>query len=347
MEKSKKGKSSSKPVIGITLGDINGIGPEVIIKSLLDPRILNIITPVIYGSTKVISYYRKNLGNEDFNYSQVRDNYFNHKKVNVVNCWNETVEINPGTSSQEAGNYAYKALERAVKDLKEGKINAIVTGPINKSNIQSDQFNFPGQTEYITKESGEKDSLMMMVGENLKVGLVTTHLPIKDVPTKITRKNVSAKLKIFINSLKSDYGIKKPKIAVLGLNPHAGDEGLLGKEETEVIQPVIEEFKSKGHLAYGPYPSDGFFGAAQYKGFDGILAMYHDQGLIAFKTLSFEIGVNYTAGLEIIRTSPDHGTAYNLAGKNEASEISMRSAIYLAKDIYKVRRPITEEESEE
>lgn len=346
MEKSKKGKSGNKPVIGITIGDINGIGPEVIIKSLLDSRILTIVTPVIYGSTKVLSYYRKNLGTEDFNYSQVRDNYFNNKKVNVVNCWDETVEINAGVSSKDAGNYAFKALECAVKDLKEGKINAIVTGPINKNNIQSDQFNFAGQTEYITKKSDKKDSLMMMVGESLKVGLVTTHLPIKDVPSQISTKTVSAKLKIFIDSLKSDFGITKPKIAVLGLNPHAGDEGLLGKEEQEIIQPVIEEFKSKGHLTYGPYPSDGFFGAAQYKNFDGILAMYHDQGLIAFKTLSFEIGVNYTAGLEIIRTSPDHGTAYNLAGKNVASEISMRSAIYLAKDIYNVRHPGIDEEEE-
>jgi len=255
-------------------------------------------------------------------------------------------EINAGTSTKDGGSYAYKALERAVKDLKEGKINAIVTGPINKNNIQSDQFKFPGQTEFITKESGKKDSLMMMVGESLKVGLVTTHLPIKDVPAQITTKNVSAKLKIFIDSLRKDFGITKPKVAVLGLNPHAGDDGLLGKEEQEIIRPVIEEFKTKGHLTYGPYPSDGFFGAAQYKNFDGILAMYHDQGLIAFKTLSFEIGVNYTAGLEVIRTSPDHGTAYNLAGKNLASEISMRSAIYLAKDIYKMRQPATEEINE-
>jgi len=344
MEKNKKSKSSSKPVIGITIGDVNGIGPEVIIKALSDSRILSIVTPVIYGSTKVLSYFRKNLGFEEFNYSQVRDNYINHKKVNVVNCWNEVVEINVGTSSKDAGNYAFMALERAVKDLKEGRINGIVTGPINKSNIQSEKFNFPGQTEYITKESGSKDSLMMMVGEKLKVGLVTTHLPLKDVPNEITKKNLTAKLKIFIESLKKDFGINKPKIAVLGLNPHAGDEGLIGKEETEVIQPVIEEFKNKGHLTYGPYPSDGFFGAAQHRNFDGILAMYHDQGLIAFKTLSFEIGVNYTAGLDMIRTSPDHGTAYNLAGKNMASEISMRSAIYLAIDIYKVRNPGTEEE---
>jgi len=344
MEKSKKSSTNIKPVIGITLGDINGIGPEVIIKALSDTRILNIITPVIYGSTKVLSYYRKNIGSEEFNYSQVRDNYFNHKKVNVVNCWNDIVEINVGTSNKESGTYAFKALDRASKDLKEGKIDALVTGPINKSNIQSDKFNFPGQTEFITKASGAKESLMMMVGENLKVGLVTTHLPLKDVASQITKKNVTSKLKILNDSLKRDFGINKPKVAVLGLNPHAGDEGLLGNEENDIIIPVIEEFKNKGHLTFGPYPSDGFFGVAQYKNFDGILAMYHDQGLIAFKTLSFEIGVNYTAGLEIIRTSPDHGTAFNLAGKNTASEISMRSAIYLAKDIYKMRNPIPLEE---
>ena len=344
MEKSKKSITYNKPVIGITLGDINGIGPEVIIKALSDTRILNIITPVIYGSTKVLSYYRKNLGSEEFNYSQVRDNYFNHKKVNVVNCWNEVVEIRVGTSDKGSGSYAFKALERASKDLIEGKIDALVTGPINKSNIQSDKFNFPGQTEFITKVSGGKDSLMMMVGENLKVGLVTTHLPIKEVANQITEKNLTSKLKMLIDSLKLDFGITKPKVAILGLNPHAGDDGLLGNEEKDIIIPVIEEFKRKGHLTYGPYPSDGFFGVAQYVNFDGILAMYHDQGLIAFKTLSFEIGVNFTAGLEIIRTSPDHGTAFNLAGKNTASEMSMRSAIYLAKDIYKMRNPIPLEE---
>jgi 4-hydroxythreonine-4-phosphate dehydrogenase len=340
MEKSKKSKLSNKPVIGITLGDINGIGPEVIIKALSDSRILNIITPVIYGSTKVLSYFRKNLGMEEFNYSQVRDNFFNPKKINVVNCWNEIVEINAGTSDKEIGQYAFKALERATKDLIEGKINALVTGPVNKNNIQSDKFNFPGQTEYITKTSNASNSLMMMVGESLKVGLVTTHLPLKDVASHITKKNITEKLKILIDSLKQDFGINKPKVAILGLNPHAGDDGLLGKEEKEIISPVIEEFKNKGNLTFGPYPSDGFFGAAQYTNFDGILAMYHDQGLIAFKTLSFEMGVNFTAGLDIIRTSPDHGTAFNLAGKNVANEISMRSAIYLAKDIFNTRKPV-------
>lgn len=341
MEKNKNNKSVDKPIIGITLGDVNGIGPEVIIKALSDSRILNLITPVIYGSTKVLSFYRKNMDFEDFNYTQVRDYFFNQKKVNVVNCWNEMMEITFGSSSKESGNYAFKALERAAKDLKEGKIDALVTGPVNKHSMQSDKFNFPGQTEYITQICGVEESLMMMVGENLKVGLVTTHMALKDVAGQITKNNISGKLKIFLNSLKRDFGINKPKIAVLGLNPHAGDEGLLGSEEIDIISPVIESFKNKGHLVYGPFPADGFFGVAQYRNFDGILAMYHDQGLIAFKTLSFEVGVNYTAGLEVIRTSPDHGTAFNLAGKNIASEISMRSAIYLAKDIYAIRNPVT------
>jgi 4-hydroxythreonine-4-phosphate dehydrogenase len=337
MEKNKKRKSGEKPIIGITIGDMNGIGPEVIIKALADSRMINIVTPVIYGSAKVLSYYRKILGLEEFNYSQVRDNFFNPKKVNVVNCWNEVVEIKSGVSSEESGSYAFKALERGAKDLNEGKIHALVTGPINKKNIQSDAFSFPGQTEYITKTAGASKSMMMMVGDNLRIGLVTTHLPLKEVAGQITKKNVSDKIKIFVESLKKDFGVKKPKLAVLGLNPHAGDDGLMGMEENEVILPAIEELKNKGHLIFGPYPPDGFFGVTQYKDFDGVLAMYHDQGLIAFKTLSFETGVNYTAGLDVIRTSPDHGTAFNLAGKNMANEFSMRSAIYLAKDIYKTR----------
>jgi len=341
MDNNNKNLPRKKPIIGITVGDINGVGPEVIIKALSDNRIINYITPVIYGSTKIISYYRKNLGMEDFNYSQVKNNYLNPKKINVVNCWEEVIEINAGTTDKNAGKYALMALESASKDYLENRIDAIVTGPINKKTIQSDEFNFPGQTEYIASKGGDKDSLMMMVGENIKVALVTTHMPVKSIAGHITKNAVSSKLKIFMSSLKKDFGISKPKIAVLALNPHAGDGGLLGTEENEIIAPVIEDFKTKGNLIYGPYPSDGFFGASQYKNFDGTLAMYHDQGLIAFKSLSFEDGVNYSAGLKIIRTSPDHGTAYNLAGKNLASEISMRTAIFLAKDIYYQRYPET------
>ncbi len=333
-------KHNEKPVIGITLGDINGIGPEVIIKALNDNRILKYLTPVIYGSTKVLSYYRKAMGDKDFNYTQVKDGYINYKKINVVNCWDEVVEIRCGTPDPQGGQYAFIALDMAVEDLMGGKIDALVTGPINKKLIQSDEFNFPGQTEFIASKSGRNESLMMMVGNNIKVGLVTTHLPLGKVAENITKDNVSAKLKLFLDSLRLDFGIKKPKLAVLGLNPHAGDDGLLGSEEKEILAPVIEEFRSGGDLVYGPFPSDGFFGVAQYRNFDGVLAMYHDQGLIAFKTLSFEVGVNFTAGLNVIRTSPDHGTAYDLAGKNAASATSMSSAIFLAREIYHHKHPV-------
>jgi 4-hydroxythreonine-4-phosphate dehydrogenase len=344
MEKQESNQKSKKPVIGITLGDVNGIGPEVIMKSLADNRIIKYLTPVIYGSTKVLSYYRKSLAMDDFNYTQVKDGFINFKKVNVVNCWEDVVEIKTGMMDPEAGKYAFLALEKATDDLLHGKIDALVTGPVHKKLIQNENFKFPGQTEYITSKTSQKDSLMMMVGEMLKVGLATTHLPLREVASHITMESLSSKIKIFLKSLKNDFGINKPRIAVVGLNPHSGDDGLLGSEEQEIISPVIEEFKSKGFLVQGPYPSDGFFGVTQYKNFDGVLAMYHDQGLIPFKTLLFEEGVNYTAGLEVIRTSPDHGTAFNLAGKNVASEIPMRSAIFLAKEIYHHRNPVLMED---
>ena len=343
MEKQDLSNKNRKPVIGITLGDINGIGPEVIIKSLTDNRILKYVTPVIYGSTKVLSYYRKTLSMDDFNYSQVKDEFINFKKVNVVNCWDEVVEIKTGTVDPETGKYAFIALEKATEDLINEKIDALVTGPINKKLIQNESFQFPGQTEYIASRAKKGESMMMMVGEMLKVGLVTTHLPIREVAQVITQEILSEKIGIFLKSLKNDFGINKPKLAVLGLNPHAGEDGLLGSEENEIILPVIEEFRNKGQLVQGPYPSDGFFGVAQFRNFDGVLAMYHDQGLIPFKTMFFDEGVNYTAGLDVIRTSPDHGTAYNLAGKNIASEVPMRSAIYLAKEIYYNRNPVLTE----
>jgi 4-hydroxythreonine-4-phosphate dehydrogenase len=344
MENTDIKKKNRKPIVGITLGDINGIGPEVIIKALNDTRLMKYITPVIYGSTKVLSYYRKNLNLNDFNYSQVKDDYLHFKKINVINCWEEVVEINPGTVDEKTGDYAFKALEKAAVAINDGKIDAIVTGPINKKLIQGENFKFPGQTEYIASISGENDSLMMMVSDTLKVGLVTTHVPVKNVSELITRETIESKIKIFLKALKQDFGIIKPRLAVLSLNPHAGDDGLIGTEDKEIILPVIEEFKSNGNLVYGPFPPDGFFGVAQYRNFDGILAMYHDQGLIAFKILSFEEGVNFTAGLKMIRTSPDHGTAYNLAGKNQASENSMRSAIYLAKQIYYHRNPESQDD---
>ncbi|MEQ8477713.1 4-hydroxythreonine-4-phosphate dehydrogenase PdxA [Fulvivirga sp.] len=326
-----------KPKIGITIGDINGIGPEVIIKALNDNRILNYMTPVIYGSTKAISYYRKAFDLDDFNYTHYRDNKFTNSKINIVNCWDEMIEINAGSVTPEVGTASFKALQKAVEHLKEGLIDAVVTAPINKNNIQSEDFKFAGHTEYFTENFNGKDSLMFLASEDLKVGVVTGHIPLKDVSQSITKELIIKKLKIMEESLRLDFGISKPRIAVLGLNPHAGEEGLLGSEDGNVIKPALDELKNKGKLIFGPYPADGFFGKGEYKKFDAVLAMYHDQGLIPFKTLAFNNGVNFTAGLSIIRTSPDHGTAYDIAGKNVANESSMREAIFMAYDIFKNR----------
>ncbi|MFY0654054.1 MAG: 4-hydroxythreonine-4-phosphate dehydrogenase PdxA [Cyclobacteriaceae bacterium] len=332
-------KSKVKPVIGITIGDINGIGPEVIIKSLENNKILNHVTPVIYGSSKIISYYRKAFDKHNFNFNQVKSlENIHHKKVNVLNCWEETADLNPGEQTESGGKYALISLEKATKDVTSGHLDALVTAPINKHNIQSDSFNFPGHTEYLTDIVGSKESLMFLVSENIRVGVVTGHVPLKDVPENITEEKIKVKLDLMIKSLKKDFGIVKPKIAVLGLNPHAGEDGLLGSEENEIISPVIESYKSKGQIILGPYAADGFFGAGQHLKFDGVLAMYHDQGLIPFKSLDFDSGVNFTAGLPIVRTSPDHGTAYSIAGKNEANENSMRRAIYMAMDIANYRK---------
>ena len=330
--------SSDKPRIGITIGDLNGIGAEVIIKALADSRLLNLFTPVVYGSTKVLSYYRKQMELEEFNYSQVKvkGQYF-AKAINVVNCWEEMIELNPGQPSKQTAKAALTSLKRAVEDLKEGHLDGLVTGPIDKNTIHGEDFPFQGHTEYLTQEFNAGESLMLMVGENLRVGLVTEHVPVKDIPTFITKERVELKIRLMELSLKQDFLINKPKIAVLGLNPHAGDEGLLGREELDVIKPVINDLKTKGKLIFGPFPADGFFASGQHSKYDGIVAMYHDQGLVAFKTLSFESGINYTAGLPYVRTSPDHGTAYNLAGKNQASESSMRQAMYVACDIIKNR----------
>lgn len=330
--------SKKKPLIGITLGDMNGIGPEIIIKSLSNNKLLNYLTPIIYGSSKIISFYRKASDKEQFNYAQIKEiKNVNHRKVNVLNCWDETLEIEPGKSSKIAGKYAFKALKYATKDLKEGEINALVTTPVNKQNIQSDNFKFIGHTEYLTEVTEKSNSLMFLVSEGLRIGVVTGHIPLKDVAQSITKEKIEIKLKLMMNSLKQDFGIVKPKIAILGLNPHAGEEGLLGSEEEEIIKPLIEEKKDKGNLIMGPFPADGFFGAGQHNKFDGILAMYHDQGLIPFKSITFDSGVNYTAGLPFVRTSPNHGTAYSIAGKNLANESSMRNAIYMAMDVVNSR----------
>jgi 4-hydroxythreonine-4-phosphate dehydrogenase len=331
--------------IGITLGDYNGIGPEVVIKALSDNRVLNLITPVIYGSSRVISYYKKLLGVEELNYTQVRNKgQFAPKSINVINCWGEdNFEISPGKASKESGKAAFLALKQASEDLKEGIIDALVTAPIDKQTIHSEEFPFKGHTEFLTQFFGGSESLMFMVSEKLRVGLVTEHIPVKDIAMAVTKEKIEAKLKVMDHSLRKDFGIAKPKIAVLGLNPHAGDNGLLGVEEDQIIRPVLADQKNKGRLVYGPFAADGFFAAGSYLKYDGVLAMYHDQGLVPFKSIAFEDGVNFTAGLPVVRTSPDHGTGYAIAGKNQAHEGSLREAIYQAAEIFKQRNEPSKE----
>jgi 4-hydroxythreonine-4-phosphate dehydrogenase len=323
-----------KPLIGISIGDINGIGPEVTIKALSDVRTIKAFTPVIYAHGKALTYYRKHLNLEDFNFMQIKNiSEVHHKKINVINVTEECPEILPGVETAEAGKFALAALDRAIQDLKSQQIHALVTAPLNKNNIHPPDFKFVGHTEYLANAFGSSKSLMFMVTKEMRVGLVTGHIPLKEVAENVTRHRIKEKLEMMIHSLQSDFGIQRPKIAVLGLNPHAGEDGLLGKEEESIISPAIKEFKDKGAMVFGPYPADGFFGMAHQYKFDGVLAMYHDQGLIPFKTLAFADGVNFTAGLPVVRTSPDHGTAYNIAGKNSADEGSMRAALFQAYDI--------------
>ncbi len=332
-------KENNKLRVGITQGDVNGIGYEVILKTLEDSRMLEICTPVIYGSAKIAAFYRKQLNLQAIPFSQISDPDDISGDANyVINVIGEDFKVEPGEETRQGGEAAYIALERAVADLKAGKIDVLVTAPINKHNIQSDTFNFPGHTEYLQSvcEDGSK-ALMILACDTMRVALVTTHLPLADVAKSITSDLVYEKIEAFVSSLKKDYMIVNPRIAVLSLNPHAGDEGVLGNEETEIIKPAIERAKTEKMQAYGPYSSDGFFGSGSFKHFDGVLAMYHDQGLIPFKTLAMNDGINFTAGLPFVRTSPDHGTAYDIAGKGLADESSMRSAIYAAIDIYRNR----------
>jgi 4-hydroxythreonine-4-phosphate dehydrogenase len=343
--KPKRKKKGELPIVGISLGDFNGIGPEVTIKALADKRMLNMMTPVIFGSSKVVSYYRKALNLEnDFNFMTVKSmDEIAYGKVNVINCW-QKVLVEPGKVTNEAGEAAWLALKAATTALKEDHTDAIVTAPINKHNIQNEEFKFAGHTEYFAKTFEAEETLMFMVHDQLRVAVATGHIPLSEVSNQLTRGLVRKKLKVMEASLKLDFGIQKPKIAVLGVNPHAGEDGLLGSEEQDIIKPVIQELKEKGKLIYGPFPADGFFGVNMQHKFDGVLAMYHDQGLVAFKTLAFEVGVNFTAGLPAVRTSPDHGTAYDIAGRGEASEVSMREALYLACDVIKARRESNPEE---
>ncbi|MDR1809010.1 MAG: 4-hydroxythreonine-4-phosphate dehydrogenase PdxA [Prevotella sp.] len=326
--------------VGITHGDINGIGYEVILKTFSDIRIAELCIPVIYGSTKVAAYHRKALDLQPVMFNQISNPRDAHEnKVNIINCSQEEIKVELGKSTRIAGDAALLSLERATKDLAQGLIDVLVTAPINKDNIQQENFHFPGHTEYLESKfsaNGEK-SLMIMVNDDLRVALVTGHLPLSEVPKAVTKEKVETAINIFNQTLKRDFNIGKPRIAVLSLNPHAGENGLLGQEEQAVITPALQTAGDSGVLCFGPFPADGFFGAEQYKNYDGILAMYHDQGLAPFKTLAMENGVNYTAGLSIIRTSPAHGTAYDIAGKNQASEESFRQAIYTAIDAFRNR----------
>lgn len=330
---------SNKIKIGISIGDVNGIGLEVIIKALSENQILDYCTPIVYGHSKVVSYHRKALGTTDLIFNVIAGpDAANPKKANLINCWEEDVKIDLGTSNETGGKYALLSLEKATDDLINGRIDALVTAPINKYNIQSDSFKFPGHTEYLQERSGGGDALMFMISEDLRVGVVTGHIPVGQVAPNISKEKILKKLVLMNESLKKDFWIEKPKIAVLGLNPHAGDNGLLGKEEGDVIIPAVQEAFDKGVICFGPYPADGFFGNGTYKQFDAVLAMYHDQGLIPFKTIAFGSGVNYTAGLKFVRTSPDHGTGYDIAGQNIADASSFIAAIFAATHIIRNRK---------
>ncbi|MCX7743986.1 MAG: 4-hydroxythreonine-4-phosphate dehydrogenase PdxA [Flavobacteriales bacterium] len=335
----KKALGEDKIRVGISLGDINGIGPEIILKTFADPMMLELCTPIVYGSSKVLSFYKKTLDHVDqINYQIIHQaDEASLKKLNIINCWQEEVKIEPGVSNEIGAQYAIKALDKAMDDLNERKIHCLVTAPIDKSHLLKIGFHFPGHTEYVaSKSNGEP--LMLMVHENLRVALVTGHLRIKEVADKLSENLILDKLNILNDSLKLDFSIRKPKIAVLGLNPHAGDQGKFGNEEQQIIIPAIKKAFDRGILAMGPFSADGFFASGNYKHYDAILAMYHDQGLIPFKTISGMAGVNYTAGLNVIRTSPDHGPAFDLAGKGIASEESFRQSVYIAMDIYATRK---------
>lgn len=325
--------------VGITQGDGNGIGYEVIIKALADERMLDLCTPVIYGSSKIFGFYKKQI----HNVGQINTNVINSareahpKRVNIVNCLPENVFVEPGQPTAESAKSAMTSLERAVEDVKNGDIDVLVTAPINKRAMVNEGFGYTGHTEYLEKQFGVDEVAMIMVCDQLKVGVVTGHIPLKDVSSRLSKDLIVKKLRLMKRSLERDFGIHAPKIAVLGLNPHCGDGGLLGDEEQSIILPAVQEATAEGIMAFGPYSPDGFFGLGNYSKYDAVLAMYHDQGLTPFKALAFELGVNYTAGLPIVRTSPDHGTAYEMAGRDLADPRSMISSIYAAIDVYNSR----------
>ena len=329
-------KSDQKIKLGISIGDLNGIGGEIVLKTFEDSRMLDFCTPIIFASVKTLNFLKKHF-DLTLNFqgietaSQAIDG-----KINVVNLWKENVEINFGKEDPESGKYAFKSLEAATNALINDEIDVLVTAPINKNTIQSEDFKFPGHTDYLAKQL-KGDSLMFMISDNLKVGLLTDHVPLKDIASVITPELIEKKIAIITNTLKQDFRISKPKIAVLGINPHSGDNGLIGNEDEEILKPTLQKIRDKGTLVYGPYAADSFFGSKNYANFDAVIASYHDQGLIPFKTLSFGEGVNYTAGLSKVRTSPDHGTAFEIAGKDSANINSFKEAVFKAIEIYKTR----------
>lgn len=334
----------NKIKVAITQGDVNGIGYEVILKAFEDPTMLELCTPIIYGSPKVMTYHRKAL-NLESSFTIINSaTEAAHGKINVINCNEDEVKVEFGKPSHESGKAAFEALEKAMADFQEGLYDVLVTAPIHKEMIQSEGFAFPGHTEYLEKSVGEEGSkaLMILASERLRVALVTGHVPVANVASVLSQELIEEKLQLFNDSLKSDFGIGAPRIAVLALNPHAGDGGVIGKEEETIISPAIKSMREKGLICYGPFSADGFFGNGTFGHFDGVLAMYHDQGLAPFKVLSMDEGVNFTAGLPLVRTSPDHGTAFDIAGKGEASENSFRQAIYMAIDVFRNRKNDTE-----
>lgn len=329
-------RKKEKTIVGISIGDLNGIGPEIILKTYEDPRMLELNTPVIFASGKLLQFFKKHHKSSINFFSIDSPSKLVHGKVNVVNVWKEPVKIDFGVESTTIGEYAIKSLAAATKALKNGEIDVLVTAPINKHNIQSEAFKFPGHTDYLAQALDGK-SLMFMVAEGLRVGLLTDHVPLRDASQHINEELISTKIETIILSLKRDFAIAKPKVAVLGINPHAGDSGVIGEEDDTVLRPTLQKIREEGHLVFGPYSADSFFGSNTYKDFDAVIASYHDQGLIPFKTLSFGNGVNFTAGLSKVRTSPDHGTAYEIAGKGKADESSFKQAIFAAVSIFRNR----------
>ena len=334
-------KKAENIIVGISIGDLNGIGSEVILKTFEDTRMLELCTPVIFANVKIVSFLKKELKLDVAIHGIDKLEQLVVGKINVLNVWREGVNLEFGKNDDVVGSYAIKSFVAATKALKEGLVDVLVTAPINKYNIQSEEFKFPGHTDYLDKEL-EGDALMLMVHDDLRVGLLTDHVPVNEVAKHLNEKLISSKIKTIIQTLKQDFEIEKPKVAVLGLNPHSGDNGVIGQEEEKIIKPALKKLFESGNMVFGPFPADGFFGSAQYEKYDAVIATYHDQGLIPFKTLSFGNGVNYTAGLNKIRTSPDHGTAYEIAGKGVANHESFKEAVYLAIDIYNKRNDYQE-----